>query len=280
MFTKIIIGLVILLLAFGAYSFYFSQGGGNRPITIEGTLQGKDPLTGKSVIQDYRINITPSKVSFNSKTPEKVNFSLILRFDKKKIYLVNNDKKKYSVLEFKYIGKDKVKDWEETDLTWWKSFDATIDGANIGTDSEKFFCKKFTLKKAPLNVNVWFTRQTKFGRAYIRALNNLARVEIINAPEKFKNIFDFGDRKFRGKDLEFFPIPLKADMRISMPGMKTGAIWEAKIISRDKIEKDVFEVPETYEEIDVSEMVQELDSITPSMMGQPQHRQQPRSGSR
>ena len=85
MFTKIIIGLVILLLAFGAYSFYFQQGGGNRPITIEGTIKTILPMMKTTTSEGFQLYCTPARLKLSIQKDAGLEIDFMIWLDKKNL---------------------------------------------------------------------------------------------------------------------------------------------------------------------------------------------------
>lgn len=253
MFNKITIGIVVLVIAVGAFWFFYYEEGANKPIAIEGTLT----VSGSGVpmaVKDARVSMyaTPKKLKINAEiNNEKVDF--ILRLDKEIMLIIDHSSRKYSEIEFKYVGKDKVKSPDDSSFKWEDLFDIKVDSGYVGDESDKVFCRKLSLKNAPGKYEIWLTRDIKIGRSYIKAVNKLLKIDPINIPNMPKG--GGGKRpQIRYQNMEYCPIPLKIDVAMAQGQYRINMKWEAKKISRKSISKNEFEVPSDFTKIGIKDM--------------------------
>ena len=208
----------------------------------------------------------PSKLKFNLRVATGEEFDVILRLDEKKMYLVNGEEKTYTEIEFDYVGKEKTEKPKDIDFNLEKGLDFTVDSLYVGEGAEKFFCRKFSRKEGRDKVELWFTGDTKIGRSYVGSMNKLARIKLVTKIPLFGDAMTIKTEsrpQYRYKDLDYFPIPLKADIVSTM--MKARIEWEAKKVSRASIKKEEFEVPAGYKEILPDEFIQHNMSIMNSV---------------
>ncbi len=250
--------MVILLVVLGVFWFFFYEEGANRPICIEGTATVLVPGMMRSPTPlEIRMNATTTKFKFSTSIG-KGEYDLILRLDKKVLIVVHHKGKSYAEAEFKYIEESKVASPRKIESDWDEIFDVTVDARYIGKEPYRCFCRKLRLKNAPGGkggkVELWLTRDAQISRSYVGALNKMLRIEVVNAP-----MGAFGADKKRPQvdwgDMEYFPIPLKADIFFPVPGMGNFKLkWEVTKFSREGIDEKAFEPPAGYKKIPLDEM--------------------------
>jgi Domain of unknown function (DUF4412) len=253
MLNKITIGVVVLVVAVGAFWFFYYEQGANKPITIEGTLTASGTGMPMAVnAAEVNLYATPKKLKINAEiNKEKVD--LILRLDKEIILIIDHSSRKYAEIEFKYVDKDKVKSPGDSTFKWEDLFDIKVDTGYVGEESDKIFCRKLSLKNAPGKYEMWLTRDIRIGRSYIKAVNKLLKIDPVNMP----NMSTGGGGKrpqIRYQNMEYFPIPLKLDVSMSQGQYRVNMKWEAKKVSRKSIAKSEFEVPSGFTKVGIMDL--------------------------
>jgi len=280
---KVTLALLVLAIALGVYWFWWSDQGANNPITVEGTfsmtglsgltqMMGLPDMSGTPGMQgpvngDFTLQAVPNKVRV-ARNMQGKRLSAIIRLDKRELYILDEKKKVYASEEFDFVDMSETERQEAED-TWAKELKRTADWDYIGTGEEKWFCNKQTPtnlpKGQPVKVEVWFTPDTRLGRRYFSTLNKLARVRLVGAAKQWE-MFNIGNlqkmvdlQKEKGEkrsqwkyvNLDFFPIPMKADLSFGPMRLK----MDVKNLSREKISKEVFEIPSNYNKVNINEIL-------------------------
>jgi len=270
---KVTLGILVLAIAAGVYWFWWSDQGGNGPITVEGTISvsGMPTIPGLPAAQgplkgSFTLRALPNKLRFDQDFQGlPVKMSAIIRLDKRLIYVLDEKKKTYDSEEFDLVEMSQT-ELHEGKESWPSEFKRTADWEYIGRDDGKRFCNKQTASSLPKEISdatkgapsgaasmlpgmeamfknakaeLWFTPDTRIGRRYFSMLNKLTRMRVAGAKvdEKEKR------PQFKYGNLDFFPIPMRA--AVSFGTMRVEL--EVKSLSRGKIPKDVFEIPSAYQ---------------------------------
>ena len=270
MFDKLTIVGLILIIGLGAFWLFYYEQGANQPITIEATVTASG--TGMPMAMNgAKLNLyaTPKKLKINIEADnEKID--LILRLDKEIMFIIDHSKRTYAEVEFKYVDKNNVESPTDSSFKWEDKFDIKVDASYVGEGADKIFCRKFSLKNAPGNVDIWLTRDIKIGRSYIKAVNKLLRIEPVNMP----NMPAGGGGKrpqIRYQNMEYFP--LKLDISVSERGQSVNMKLEAKKVSRKSIAKSEFEVPSGFSKVGIMDMQKQfMQQAQQQMQRRPQSR--------
>jgi len=257
MFDKITVGVVLLLIAFGAFWFFYYEGGANRPITIEGTVTVK--VAGQATFDSagkVGVYATPKKLAIDLSEGD-MDLDLILRLDKKLVYIVNHAKRSYAEMEFKYVDKGKIESAKESKFKWEDLFETKVDGKYIGEDPEKYYCRKLVMKNFPGKYEMWLSRDLRIGRSYVNGLNKVLRIDPVNMPDIPAG--GGGNRpQIRYRNMEYFPLPLKMDLAMVQGPQRISFKWEATRVSRKSINNSEFEVPSGFSKIGLQDMQQQI----------------------
>ena len=219
---KVFLGVLIAAILFAGCWFFWYEEGANWPITVEMQFNASMPFipqgSGSGTAEIYA---TPNKIRMSTKSGNQSG-GVILRFDHKKIYMLDDKTKSYSELEFKLVPISETEKVKGTDFRWSDIFKREVDGAYTGEENERYFCRKHVLKKEVRSkmggdMELWLTSDMKVGRGYTRLINKLFRIEPTSLPGTFPSMpkgVEFKRPQIGHKALEYFPIPLR--MRISM----------------------------------------------------------------
>jgi len=272
MVTKITIGFLILVLIVGGFWLFYYQQGANRPITIEGTAT----IMMSTMRSPYTLDIvyvaTPRKHKLSVSTATKEKYDLILKLNKKIFQMIDHKEGAYAEVEFKYVEKDKVEEPKKFNADQYDMLEETVDAQYIGTGQNRYFCRKIQIKNIPGTFEIWLTRDTKMGRAYIGTLNRLLRIEVVNAPMPAAAL-NAKRPQLSSKDIRYFPIPFKADISVPVPGLGNYRLqWEAKKVSRGRVKTSAFELPSGYKKVSFEQMGQLMQQKIQGSFPTPQSR--------
>ncbi len=283
---KLTLAILVLAIALGVYWFWWSDQGANSPITVEGTMtvSGMPRLPGAATASgpqeiDFTIQTVPGKIRLSA-TIEGQTFANIIRLDKRESYTLDMKGKKYALEEFDLVDMGQTELHEKGEDNWPQELTRTADWEYISTDENKWFCNRQTMTGLPkeltdaanlsaaggpaaalfatmfenVKLELWFTPKSRVGRRHFRTVNKLIRIRQVGS-----GIKEEGKRpQFEYLDLAFFPFPLKAN--ISLGQMKIE--MDVKRFSRNKIPKDVFEIPSGFAKVNKQEITPPLGPST------------------
>lgn len=278
---KVTLAILVLAIAAGVYWFWWSDQGANKPITVEGTVtvSGMPSLPGMPsssgpLKADFSLQTVPNKVRFSARI-EGVTVTQVLRLDKREIYYIDEKNKKYAVEEFEFADMHQTELHEKGEDTWPPEFTRTADWEYVPKEEDGWFCNKQTLTGLPkeitdaaklseaagmfeamfknVKIEAWFTPETRVGKRHFNTLNKLTRVREIGSKVKQEEKLP----QFEYMNLAFFPIPLRANVSLG----QTKIELEVRNLSRNKIAKDVFEVPADFTKVSKQEI---QSALTPA----------------
>jgi hypothetical protein len=272
---KAVLVVFVGLIGFGGYWFYWEDGGGNAPITIEYELNAAANLRmgmpSFNVKGDLGLCAMPDRlkisVDMKGQNMGPLNMEILLLLDKKTAYTILPDDEIYSSETFDFVPMSETEKASNGDFDWHEFFNVEVDGKWMGEEDELYYARKHTLKETPqelggLKLEIWFTDGTKLGRRYIKGLNKLLRIDSPDGSEGMPLAFGTEDMKrpqLTPKDLPYFPIPLK--IVVAFNDSRIGRLTfeaEAKKFSRKKCPKGTFQVPSDYDEVEPQELQRKL----------------------
>jgi hypothetical protein len=292
---RITLAVLILAIAAGVYWFWWSDQGANGPITLKGTISyaGMPGMDG-TLKSNFTLQAVPNKIRSTADIQGQ-RISSIIDLKKKKMYVLNDAEKTYAVEEFDLVGMSQTEKQDKWENTWFSVLKQTADWDYIGNGEGKHFCNKQTLEGLPTELTgatktatgasaaaaalaqevsknvkgeAWFTPGTRLGWRYFSTLNKLMRVRPNGTGQR-----DTAKRpQFKYVNLDFFPIPMKATVSLGPMRMQ----MEVDKLSRGKISKDVFEVPQDYR-LDNSASAKGNTSVLPFSSVQNQQPPAPRA---
>jgi hypothetical protein len=244
---KIIAILWIGAILFGGFWFGYYQEGANSDITIE--MDVKMSVRGAPFRMDFdklyasggklALDFDFSSRQFNSRG------RIIIDTVKKKQIIMFDAVRAYAETSFDLVDKSECEPAKTMFLMSEEDTERLPDSKTIAG----YRCHAFTGKEGGREVaRGWFTYQIRLGRSHVALVNKLIRMKSDEA-----SLFEGAsseEKRQQYSGFDYFPFPLSARLR-----MEEGQLAiEVKSISRDKIEKSVFEVPSGYEEIGSEEM--------------------------
>ncbi len=289
---KVVLIVFIALIGFGAYWFYWEDGGNNAPITIEYDVSiASLSKVGNSWVRsrvdgDINLYMTPNKcklfsnMDYREGNKKKVTFETeaIIRLDEKKIYLILPEEEIYCEIEFDFVPMSQTKKADNDDFDWSDVFDITVDGKWFGDEKEQYFARKhiFTEKRETAvrtameamkgsKLELWFTDETRLGKAYVKGINKLLSIEVdfdefaIPGGSQRKKSKEKRPQR-EAKDLPYFPIPLEIYVNARHKTTKEAFRMQigAKKFSRKKLSKSTFNVPSDYKKVSMEKFIQTL----------------------
>jgi len=247
---KIVAILWIGAILFGGFWFGYYQEGANRDITIE--MDAKTSVRGAPFrIEFDKLYASGGKLAldFGLKSRQFNSRGRII-FDtvKKKRILMFDAVKAYEETSFDLVDKSECEPAETRFLVTEEGTERLAGSKGIAG----YRCHAFTAKEGGREVlKGWFTYQLRLGRSHVALINKLMRMKS-DEPSFFVGEPSENERKhYSGFD--YFPLPLSA----RMPTAGGQMTIEVKSISRDKIDKDVFDAPSDYDKVGSDEL-QEL----------------------
>jgi len=233
---KIVALLWIGAILFGGFWFGYYEEGANRDITIEMDL--KMASRGAPFRMSFdKLYASGNKlaVDFDFKSRQfNSHGRMIFDMAKKKRIMMFDAVKAYDETSFDLVDKSECEPAETMFLMGEEDLERLAGSKTIAG----YRCHAFTAKEGGREVGKgWFTYQIRLGRSHVALVNKLIRMES-DEPSFFGGDSSEKERK-QYSGFDYFPLPLSA--RMPMDGGQIAI--EVKSISRDKIDKSVFEVP-------------------------------------
>jgi hypothetical protein len=248
---KVVAILWIGAILFGGFWFGYYQEGANRDITVE--VDGAVAPQGVPV----QIELRKLYASGNNAAMELAIKAGGRRVEGRVIYdMANNEEivvcdaiKAYAKTSFDLVDKSECKRATSTPMADDEDAKRLPDSRTIAG----YRCHAFAgLEEGREIGKAWYTYEIRLGRTHIALVNKLLRIDADSG-------FFIGHRTSKEKPeqvsgFDYFPVPLAARGRAGDGRMSL----DVKSVSRDKIDKDVFEVPGSYDKMELEELFKQM----------------------
>jgi hypothetical protein len=280
----VILVVFAALLGYAGYWFWWEDGGGNAPISIdyEIEIRGDMPMLRMMGLPrnlratgDLSVTAIPNavKLGFDIEMTgmEKTNAEVIVRVDKQVAYSVLHDEEVYSMKKVKLVPKSKSEKGDD-DFDWFDVFEAKVDGKWFGEGGEKYFARKHVIKDlggmssggSAFKVELWFSDDIRLGRRHVGTVNKLLRLDSGSLSGQGKGGGDDKRPQLSKDDFPCFPLPLRVSFSFNQQSVGWFALEaKAKRVSRKRVSKRDFEPPAGYEKISEKEFDKKMQKRFP-----------------
>jgi len=246
---KIVAILWIGAILFGGFWFGYYQEGANSDITID--MDTKLSMRGQPFQFKFdKLYASGGKlaVHFDLRSRQFSSEGMLIYDTTAKEQIVVFDAAKiYMRTPFDLVDKSDCKPAETMLLMEDEDAERLPDSKVIAG----YRCHAFGAKQGSSEtMKAWFTYELRLGRSHVSLVNKLLRMKSEGGKAMLFGEDSSNEKPNQCSGFDYFPFPLSA--RFAAEGAQISV--EVKSISRDKIDKSVFEVPDSYKEVPPDEM--------------------------